>query len=113
MAGVAQLVEHLICNQRVGGSNPFASSRVTERVRWVGTHAAGVEGRAGLSVPFARTRRGVRGLRRMGECVKPVAIRDLLNQAKKRRERKRRPTLPSPRATRNRTGGRVAKGSRL
>ena len=27
IAGVAQLVEHLICNQRVGGSNPFASSR--------------------------------------------------------------------------------------
>src|SRR3954462_7869641 len=27
-AGVAQPVEHLICNQRVGGSNPFASSRV-------------------------------------------------------------------------------------
>ena len=26
-AGVAQLVEHLICNQRVRGSNPFASSR--------------------------------------------------------------------------------------
>ena len=26
-AGVAQLVEHLICNQRVGGSSPFASSR--------------------------------------------------------------------------------------
>ncbi len=25
-AGVAQLVEHLICNQRVGGSNPFVSS---------------------------------------------------------------------------------------
>lgn len=25
-AGIAQLVEHLICNQRVGGSNPFASS---------------------------------------------------------------------------------------
>jgi hypothetical protein len=25
-AGVAQLVEHLICNQTVGGSNPFASS---------------------------------------------------------------------------------------
>src|SRR6266704_1935178 len=24
-AGVAQLVEHLICNQRVRGSNPFAS----------------------------------------------------------------------------------------
>ncbi len=26
-AGVAQLVEQLICNQQVGGSNPFASSR--------------------------------------------------------------------------------------
>src|SRR5580658_2144328 len=29
-AGVAQLVEHLICNQRVGGSNPFASSTSEE-----------------------------------------------------------------------------------
>ena len=29
IAGVAQLVEHLICNQRVRGSNPFASSRKT------------------------------------------------------------------------------------
>ncbi len=28
-AGVAQLVEHLICNQRVGGSNPFASSKLS------------------------------------------------------------------------------------
>ena len=27
-AGVAQLVEHLICNQRVRGSNPFASSKL-------------------------------------------------------------------------------------
>ena len=27
-AGVAQLVEHLICNQRVGGSNPSASSTI-------------------------------------------------------------------------------------
>ena len=30
-AGVAQLVEHLICNQRVGGSNPFASSTYSNR----------------------------------------------------------------------------------
>ena len=30
-AGVAQLVEHLICNQRVGGSNPFASSTLQTR----------------------------------------------------------------------------------
>jgi hypothetical protein len=33
-AGVAQLVEHLICNQTVGGSSPFASSRVS--FRWLG-----------------------------------------------------------------------------
>jgi hypothetical protein len=26
-AGVAQLVEQLICNQPVGGSNPFTSSK--------------------------------------------------------------------------------------
>ena len=26
LAGVAQLVEQLICNQRVGGSNPLAGS---------------------------------------------------------------------------------------
>ena len=32
-AGVAQLVEHLICNQRVGGSNPSASSAKIFRVR--------------------------------------------------------------------------------
>ena len=29
-AGVAQLVEHLICNQRVGGSNPSAGSRILQ-----------------------------------------------------------------------------------
>src|SRR5882724_6140895 len=32
-AGVAQLVEHLICNQRVGGSSPFASSSSSGRKR--------------------------------------------------------------------------------
>ena len=31
-AGVAQLVEHLICNQRVRGSNPFASSSMRKSV---------------------------------------------------------------------------------
>ena len=36
-AGVAQLVEHLICNQRVGGSNPFASSTVGKRYVGPGT----------------------------------------------------------------------------
>src|SRR3984893_2854045 len=32
-AGVAQLVEHLICNQRVGGSSPFASSSSSQQKR--------------------------------------------------------------------------------
>jgi hypothetical protein len=32
-AGVAQLVEHLICNQRVGGSNPFVSSSSIQQVK--------------------------------------------------------------------------------
>src|SRR6185295_6628495 len=31
-AGVAQLVEHLICNQRVGGSSPFAGSTAKTKV---------------------------------------------------------------------------------
>ncbi len=34
-AGVAQLVEHLICNQRVGGSSPFAGSRSFSDLRGV------------------------------------------------------------------------------
>src|ERR1700734_2125503 len=36
-AGVAQLVEHLICNQRVGGSSPFASSsfQAAGKERWI------------------------------------------------------------------------------
>jgi hypothetical protein len=38
-AGVAQLVEHLICNQRVGGSNPFASSSL--RLQAAGKLAGG------------------------------------------------------------------------
>jgi hypothetical protein len=38
-AGVAQLVEHLICNQRVGGSSPFAGSmshlKIAGVVEWL------------------------------------------------------------------------------
>jgi hypothetical protein len=33
-AGVAQLVEHLICNQRVGGSSPSAGSKIQIRAVW-------------------------------------------------------------------------------
>ena len=44
-AGVAQPVEHLICNQRVGGSNPFASSRSSAYSREIGRRAqVGVSG---------------------------------------------------------------------
>ena len=39
-AGVAQLVEHLICNQRVRGSNPFASSSIDSGRRIFGAGAA-------------------------------------------------------------------------
>jgi hypothetical protein len=35
-AGVAQLVEQLICNQPVGGSNPFTSSLFTSKSHKVG-----------------------------------------------------------------------------
>ena len=45
-AGVAQLVEHLICNQRVRGSNPFASSRIVSGNKQ-GKHKVG-GGTAGL-----------------------------------------------------------------
>jgi hypothetical protein len=38
-AGVAQLVEHLICNQRVRGSNPFASSSIGSGRRIFGAAA--------------------------------------------------------------------------
>ena len=35
-AGVAQLVEHLICNEAVGGSSPFASSPLPiHPPRWI------------------------------------------------------------------------------
>ena len=34
-AGVAQLVEQLICNQQVIGSNPIASSKVSENYFYV------------------------------------------------------------------------------
>ena len=36
-AGVAQLVEQLICNQRVGGSSPFASSKKTIQLCFLNT----------------------------------------------------------------------------
>ncbi len=52
-AGVAQLVEHLICNQRVGGSSPFASSSSLSKETDFGCTAAR-SGRAGLRRFFSR-----------------------------------------------------------
>ena len=40
VAGVAQLVEQLICNQQVGGSSPFASSCDVNMLSWAGTQVA-------------------------------------------------------------------------
>lgn len=54
-AGVAQLVEHLICNQRVGGSNPFASSSLASAaVTTVGRRASGQEAGAGFQKTFSQ-----------------------------------------------------------
>ena len=33
-ADLAQLAEHLICNQRVGGSNPLVGTIYAEVVQW-------------------------------------------------------------------------------
>src|ERR1700730_8556300 len=53
-AGVAQLVEHLICNQRVGGSIPSASStRFCRGVRAERIVAAKIDGLVSLDTsPF-------------------------------------------------------------
>ena len=46
-AGVAQLVEHLICNEAVGGSSPFASSSFqAARSRRLGVRPRGRGSRA-------------------------------------------------------------------
>lgn len=41
-AGVAQLVEQLICNQQVGGSSPFASCFL--RLSWAGSRVVKWDG---------------------------------------------------------------------
>ena len=51
-AGVAQLVEHLICNQTVGGSSPFASSNYAGRAG----RKQGLPGRFGAKIPRQRKR---------------------------------------------------------
>jgi hypothetical protein len=43
-AGVAQLVEHLICNQRVGGSIPSASSITTKDLAGTAKTSGGTSG---------------------------------------------------------------------
>ena len=52
-AGVAQLVEHLICNQRVGGSIPSASSTIVRGVRRSNSRHANIKGLVSLDTsPF-------------------------------------------------------------
>src|SRR5437588_8027993 len=58
-ARLAQLVEHLICNQGVGGSSPPAGFSRSSRLKacdvhvWVGQNAAGRLGADGVSVGSA------------------------------------------------------------
>src|SRR5436190_2933672 len=59
-AGVAQLAEHLICNERVGGSSPFASSPSTRRRERLPLPVQG--GSFPRSIPWrdARAAKGIR-----------------------------------------------------
>ena len=60
LASVAQPVEQLICNQRVGGSNPFAGSGLERRLSLKGTAIAGryQSGQMGRAVNPLRQRFG-------------------------------------------------------
>ena len=95
-AGVAQLVEHLICNQRVGGSNPFASSSFDRQQ----ADAA----RVSTATHSTRGKFPERGLFLFWLLD---AIAELCLQ------RRRSADLISGRFAALRTGGRVVNGSRL
>lgn len=60
IASVAQPVEQLICNQRVGGSNPFAGSGINSRPQLIGKLIMGryQSGQMGRAVNPLRERFG-------------------------------------------------------
>ncbi len=60
IASVAQPVEQLICNQRVGGSNPFAGSEIESRPGLIGKTGMGryQSGQMGRAVNPLRKRFG-------------------------------------------------------
>ena len=60
-AGVAQLVEHLICNQRVRGSNPFASSRIASGITGIARRDGIRDFLTALHKEFFQVRCSVRG----------------------------------------------------
>ena len=66
-AGVAQLVEHLICNQRVGGSNPFVSSNSAPFCCSKSSIADAEHTPQPRSRRFVRERRGLMELKRRSE----------------------------------------------
>jgi hypothetical protein len=65
-AGVAQLVEHLICNQRVGGSNPFVSSSSIQH----GKDLVVLSGRSGQQASDHSFKVCTRAIRRFGIDVR-------------------------------------------
>ena len=100
-AGVAQPVEHLICNQRVGGSSPFASSSLSACRRENGRRALVEVSGAGLSnLESAQPCAG------MEVCPRPTADSNYLAETNEPRTHRTRALVSLPaRGNDLRTGG--------
>ena len=100
-AGVAQPVEHLICNQRVGGSNPFASSSLSADSREEGRPAlVEVSGAGLLNLGSTQPCAG------MEVCPRPTADSNYLAQTSEPRTHRTRALVSLPaRGNDLRTGG--------
>src|SRR5208337_1538197 len=90
-AGVAQPVEHLICNQRVGGSNPFASSSLSADSRENGRRALVEVSGAGIS-----NLKSTQPCAGMVVCPRPTAHSNYLAQTNEARTRSERACLSLP-----------------
>ncbi len=90
-AGVAQPVEHLICNQRVGGSNPFASSSSSAHSRVNGRRVLVEFSGAG----FIKSEK-CSALRGDGGVPRPTADTNYLAQTNEARTRSERACLSLP-----------------
>ena len=90
-AGVAQPVEHLICNQRVGGSNPFASSSLSAHRRENGRR--GLVEVSGEGLPNLKSTQPCAGT---GVCPRPTADSTYLAQTNGTRTRNEGARLSLP-----------------